>query len=149
MPAHSESRHLAYTPRQMYDLVADVGSYPEFLPWNAAARVRNVTDHPDGTRTMDTDLVVSFKVFRESFVSRVTLWEDERVIQTEYINGPFRHMKAVWRFESAEDGGCIVHFNVDFAFRNRLLQSAAELFFYEAMRRIVSAFEARAKALYG
>jgi len=149
MPSHSESRHLPWSAGQMYDLVADVASYPEFLPWTAAARVRRVTARDDGARVMEADLVISFKVFRERFGSRVTLWDDARAIETEYLDGPFEHMKSNWRFEEAEDGGCIVHFDVDFAFRSRLLQSAAELFFHEAMKRVVRAFDARAHALYG
>jgi len=149
MPTHAESRHLPYTARQMYDLVADVASYPQFLPWTAAARVRRVSERDDGAKVMEADLVISFKVFRERFGSRVTLWEEAGVIETEYLDGPFEHMRSNWRFEPAGDGGCIVHFDVDFALRNRLLQSAAELFFYEAMRRVVGAFEARARELYG
>lgn len=148
MPCHSETRALPYSPRQMYDLVADVGSYPEFLPWTAAARVRKVTPREDGARVMEADLVISFKVFRERFGSRVTLWDEDRRIETEYLDGPFKHMRSNWQFEEAPEG-CVVHFDVDFAFRNRLLQSAAELFFYEAMKRVVRAFEARADALYG
>lgn len=148
MPSHSETRHMPYTAQQMYDLVADVGAYPDFLPWTAAARVRRVTDRGDGARVMEADLVISFKVFRERFASRVTLWKDARVIETEYLDGPFQHMRSNWRFVEAE-GGCEVQFDVDFAFRNRLLQSAAELFFYDAMKHVVQAFESRAKELYG
>jgi coenzyme Q-binding protein COQ10 len=148
MPTHSETRTLPYNPQQMYDLVADVGRYPEFLPWTAAARVRKVTPRDDGAHVMEADLVISFKVFRERFGSRVVLWPDEKRIETEYLDGPFKHMKSEWRFEDAPEG-CKVHFHVDFAFRNRLLQSAAEMFFFEAMKRIVRAFEARAQELYG
>ncbi|WP_101066397.1 type II toxin-antitoxin system RatA family toxin [Roseovarius salinarum] len=148
MPTHSETRTLPYNPQQMYDLVADVGRYPEFLPWTAAARVRKVTPRDDGAEVMEADLVISFKVFRERFGSRVVLWPDEKRIETEYLDGPFKHMKSEWRFEDAPEG-CKVHFHVDFAFRNRLLQSAAEMFFFEAMKRIVRAFEARAQELYG
>lgn len=148
MPRHAESRHLPFSADQMFDLVADVASYPQFLPWTAAARVRSVREREDGAREMDADLVISFKVFRERFGSRVVLWDDEKRIQTEYIDGPFKHMRSNWRFVPGDDG-CTVEFDVDFAFRNRILQSAAEVFFYEAMRRIVNAFEARAQALYG
>jgi coenzyme Q-binding protein COQ10 len=148
MPSHSESRPLPYSAQQMYDLVADVGSYPQFLPWTAAARVRKVTDQPDGSQVMEADLVISFKVFRERFGSRVVLWPEDRKIETEYLDGPFKYMLSNWRFE--EDGeGCIVHFDVDFEFKNMILQKAAGLFFYEAMQRIVRAFEARAQDLYG
>ncbi|RBI85077.1 type II toxin-antitoxin system RatA family toxin [Rhodosalinus halophilus] len=152
MPSHSETRTLPYTPQQMYDLVADVGRYPEFLPWTAAARVRSRSpltgaggEHGE---LMEADLVISFKVFRERFGSRVELWPVEKVIKTEYLEGPFRHMHSEWRFEEAE-GGCRVKFDVDFEFKNRILQRAAGLFFYEAMQRIVRAFEARAADLYG
>ncbi len=148
MPSHSESRHLPWTAEQMYGLVADVASYPKFLPWTAAARVRKVTPRADGARVMEADLVISFRVFRERFGSRVVLWDEARVIETEYLDGPFEYMKSNWRFEEAESG-CVVHFDVDFALRSRLLQSAAELFFHEAMKRVVRAFEARAKELYG
>ena len=147
MPAHAETRHLPYTPQQMYDLVADVGRYPEFLPWTAAARVRKVTDHGDH-KVMEADLVVSFKVFRERFGSKGTLWPKARQIDTEYIDGPFRYLESTWEFREA-DGGCEVAFRVDFEFRNKLLQGAAGMFFNEAMQRIVRAFETRAKALYG
>lgn len=132
----------------MYDLVADVARYPEFLPWTAAARIRSVTPREDGARIMDADLVISFKLFRERFRSRVTLWPGELKIDTEYLDGPFKHMQSNWVFTGAE-GGCNVAFFVDFEFRNKLLQKAAGLFFYEAMQRIVRAFEERAHELYG
>jgi coenzyme Q-binding protein COQ10 len=148
MPSHSETRKLRYTADQMYRLVADVGSYPQFLPWTAAARVRRVTPQDDGSEVMEADLVISFKVFRERFSSRVVLWPKEKRIETEYLDGPFHHMRSNWSFRDV-DGGCEVAFDVDFAFKNRLLQSAAEIFFYDAMKRIVRAFEKRADALYG
>jgi coenzyme Q-binding protein COQ10 len=97
---------------------------------------------------MEADLVISFKVFRERFGSRVVLWPEMRRIETEYLEGPFHHMRSNWAFRDVE-GGCEVSFDVDFAFKNRLLQSAADLFFYEAMKRIVRAFEQRAQELYG
>lgn len=148
MPSHAETRQLPYTAQQMYDLVADVGDYPKFLPWTAAARVRSVTPQADGSQVMEADLVISFKVFRERFGSRVVLWPDRRRIETEYLDGPFRYMKSNWEFED-DRTGCLVHFDVDFEFKNIILQKAAGLFFYEAMQRIVKAFEARAKQLYG
>jgi len=148
MPTHSETRTLPYTPQQMYDLVADVASYPQFLPWTAAARIRSREGQGDGGEVMLADLVISFKVFRERFGSRVVLWPDEHKIDTEYLDGPFKYMNSTWQFTPAEDG-CEVHFFVDFEFRNKILQSAAGLFFYEAMQRIVRAFEARAANLHG
>ena len=147
MPTHSETRFLPYSPRQMYDLVADVGAYPQFLPWCAAARVRRVV--PDGPReVMEADLVISFKVFRERFGSRVILNPSALRIDTEYLDGPFRHMKSDWHFAEA-DGGCMVNFHVDFEFRNAILQRIIGVVFNEAMQRVVRAFEARAKDLYG
>lgn len=147
MPTHSETKELPYTAQQMYDLVADVGKYPEFLPWTAAARIRS--DAPQGDhRVVDADLVISFKVFRERFTSRVTLWPAEMKIDTEYLDGPFKYMLSNWRFEDAP-GGCRVHFHVDFEFRNRILQGIIGVVFNEAMQRVVKAFEKRAEALYG
>jgi coenzyme Q-binding protein COQ10 len=147
MPSHSETRTLPYTADQMYDLVADVARYPEFLPWTAAARIRSRKEEGDHA-VMLADLVVSFKVFRERFGSRVTLWPERKRIDTEYIEGPFRHLHSRWQFRDVE-GGSEVHFEVDFEFRNYLLQKAGGLFFFEAMQRIVRAFEARAHQLYG
>ena len=148
MPTHSETRFLPYTPQQMYDLVADVGKYPQFLPWCAAARVRKVTPKVDHD-IMEADLVISFKVFRERFGSCVVLYPQEHRIDTEYLDGPFRYMKSNWSFEPAEDGGCNVSFFVDFEFRNAVLQGIIGVVFNEAMQRIVRAFERRAAELHG
>ena len=146
MPTHSETRRLPYTAQQMYDLVADVARYPEFLPWTAAARIRSVTEEGDKA-VMLADLVISFKVFRERFGSRVTLYPEARKIDTEYLDGPFKYMISNWAFADAETGSD-VHFHVDFEFRNRLLQTTATLFFNDAMQRVVRAFERRAADLY-
>lgn len=146
MPRHSETRDLPYTPDQMYALVADVEEYPEFLPWTAAARITSREGRDP--EVMIADLVISFKVFSESFGSRVKLWPDEHRIETEYLDGPFRHMQSEWRFE-ARPGGCRVHFWVDFEFRNRIIGKVVGAVFNEAMLRIVAAFERRARALYG
>ncbi|SMY07378.1 type II toxin-antitoxin system RatA family toxin [Flavimaricola marinus] len=146
MPTHSETRHLPYSAQQMYDLVADVAHYPEFLPWTAAARIRSTEDMGDHS-VMMADLVISFKVFRERFGSKVVLWPGKMQIDTAYIDGPFKHMESRWQFTDKGDG-CDVSFYVDFEFRNRLLQGAAGMFFNEAMQRIVRAFERRAATLY-
>jgi coenzyme Q-binding protein COQ10 len=131
----------------MYDLVADVAKYPEFLPWCAAARIRSRV--PQGAaEIVEADLIISFKVFRERFGSRVTLFPEDKKIDTEYLDGPFRYMKSNWAFADVE-GGCDVSFFVDFEFKNAMLQGIIGLVFNEAMQRIVRAFEARAKALYG
>ena len=147
MPTHSETRTLPYTAQQMYDLVADVGSYPEFLPWCAAARIRSTKEEGAAT-VMLADLVISFRVFRERFGSRVTLWPEDMKIDTEYLDGPFRYMKSNWVFRDVE-GGCEVSFFVDFEFKNAMLQGIIGLVFNEAMQRIVRAFERRAAQLYG
>ncbi|MCR9125837.1 MAG: type II toxin-antitoxin system RatA family toxin [Rhodobacteraceae bacterium] len=147
MPRHAETRKLPYSAQQMYDLVADVADYPRFLPWCAAARIRSVTPRGEA-EVMAADLVISFKVFRERFGSRVTLWPAARKIDTEYIDGPFRYMISNWGFRDVE-GGCEVSFHVDFEFKNRVLQGIIGVVFNEAMHRIVHAFEARAKELYG
>lgn len=148
MPRHAEKRTMPYSAQEMYDLVADVGRYPEFLPWNAAARIRSRTDAGDH-EVMEADLVISFKVFRERFGSRVVLWPERHRIDTEYLDGPFRHMKSSWQFSDRAGGGCEVDFFVDFEFRNAILQRVIGVVFNEAMQRIVRAFEARARELYG
>jgi coenzyme Q-binding protein COQ10 len=147
MPAHSETRTLPYTAQQMYDLVADVGSYPEFLPWCSAARIR-ARRTTDDNEVVEVELVISLKVFRERFGSRVTLWSEERKIDTEYLDGPFRYLESTWRFADV-DGGCDVNFSVDFEFRNRVLQGVIGVVFNDAMQRIVRAFERRAAELHG
>lgn len=149
MPHHSETRILPYSAQQMYDLVADVESYPKFLPWNSAARIRSRTPRPDGAEVIEADLVVSFKVFRERFGSRVTLYPAEKRIDTEYLDGPFTHMNSGWQFVDRAEGGCDVQFFVDFEFRNAILRGVMGVVFGEAMHRIVRAFEDRAKVLYG
>ncbi len=131
----------------MYNLVADVARYPEFLPWNAAARIRSRRPI-DGGEVMEADLVISFKVFRERFGSRVTLLPGERRILTEYIDGPFKFMKSTWAFREL-DSGCEVDFFVDFEFRNAILQGIIGIVFNDAMQRVVRAFERRAADLYG
>ena len=150
MPTHSETRRLPYSPDQMYALVADIAHYPQFIPWISAARVRSVTPEGDHAVVL-ADLVIGFKMFRERFLSRVTMWEGLRRIDTEYVDGPFKHMISNWEFVAPADGGpgCEVRFAVDFEFRNKILQGAAGLFFHEAMQRIVRAFEIRAQQLYG
>ena len=149
MPNHAETRVLPYTAQQMYDLVADVESYPRFLPWNSAARIRSRRPGDDGCEVIEADLVVSFKVFRERFGSRVTLFPDDLRIVTEYLDGPFSHLHSGWQFADLPEGGCEVRFFVDFEFRNAILRRVIGVVFGEAMSRIVRAFEQRAKALYG
>ena len=142
MPNHSETRHLPYSPEQMFDLVADVKRYPEFLPWVSAMRVR--ADSP--TETL-ADMVVGFKGLRETFTSRVRKHRPD-TITVEYIEGPLKFLRNEWRFR-AEPGGCAVDFSVDFAFKNRVFEMLAGQVFHAALRRMTGAFETRAAQLYG
>ncbi|MCI4660289.1 MAG: type II toxin-antitoxin system RatA family toxin [Neomegalonema sp.] len=150
MPTHSEKRRVPYTPEQMYALVADVESYPQFLPWTAACRIRKRAPLPEGQgEVIEADLIISFKVFRERFGSRVTLRPDERKIDVAYLDGPFRYLDNHWYFVENDDGSTTIDFFVDFEFRSRMLQSVIGMVFNEAMLRIVRAFERRAEELYG
>ena len=146
MTSHAETKYLPYTAKEMFDLVADISAYPEFLPWCAAARVRKEVQKGD-IKQIEADLVISFKVFREKFGSRVLLDSSKFIIETDYIDGPFRYLHSVWRFKNSEQG-CEVQFSVDFEFKNTMLQSIIGLVFNDAMQRIVRAFERRASDLY-
>ncbi|MFV0300445.1 MAG: type II toxin-antitoxin system RatA family toxin [Paracoccus sp. (in: a-proteobacteria)] len=152
MPKSNDSRVLPYSARQMYDLVADIDRYPEFLPWNSAARIRSRQPREDGAEVVEADLVISFKVFRERFGSRVVLWPTDAdgplKIDTEYLDGPFRYMRSDWTFTDLEPGRCRVDFHVDFEFRNAILQKLIGVVFGEAMAMIIRAFEDRARKLY-
>ncbi|MEQ8806889.1 MAG: type II toxin-antitoxin system RatA family toxin [Rhodospirillales bacterium] len=145
MPTHAEIRRLPYRADQMFDLVADVGRYPEFLPWCQATRIRERSD-----TLLVADMVIGFKIFRERFTSRVTLDWEARRIDVAYSDGPFKYLKNHWIFAPAENGqGCDIDFYVDFEFRSKLLQSAISVVFNEAVTKMVNAFESRADDLYG
>jgi coenzyme Q-binding protein COQ10 len=142
MPKHAETRHLPYTREQMFDMVADVKRYPEFLPWVSAMRVRQDSE----TATL-ADMIVGFKGLREAFTSKVEkAWPDH--IHVEYIDGPLKYLHNDWTFRS-EPGGCAVDFAVDFQFKNRMFEMLAGQVFGVALRRMIGAFEDRAKVLYG
>ena len=143
MPRHSETRQLPYTPEQMFDLVADVGRYGEFLPWVTAVRVRS-----NSATEMVADLIVGFKGLRETFTSRVNKERPGR-IHVDYLEGPLSHLTNDWTFRPDGQGGCLVDFAVDFAFRNRMFEMLAGQVFDRALRKMIGAFEARAEALYG
>jgi coenzyme Q-binding protein COQ10 len=150
MPTHAEKRVVPYSADQMYALIADVESYPQFLPWCVGARLRQTIPLPDRDgEVLDADLVISFKLFRERFGSRVTLRPQARRIDVEYLDGPFRYLNNHWKFIPMGEARCEVDFFVDFEFRSALLQRVIGVVFHEAMRRIVQAFERRAEALYG
>lgn len=152
MTVHSERRRVPYSPEQMFDLVADVESYPKFIPWIVNARVRN-RKSCEGGEVFEADLVISFKVFRESYTSRIRTLppgsNDPARIDVEAISGPFNKLVTKYGFHAVEGGGCDMSFDVDFAFRNRLLQRVAGTAFDLAMRRVAAAFETRAEMLYG
>lgn len=141
---------MPHTARQMFDLIADIAAYPAFLPWCAAARVRGVKPLSGSAGSVvNADLVISFKLFREKFGSRVTLHPEALRIEVEYLDGPFRHLSNHWEFIEMAGGQCEVDFFVDFEFRSVILQKVIGLVFHEAMQRIVGAFERRADDIYG
>lgn len=143
VPTHAEKRILPYTPDQLYALVAGVEHYPKFLPWCLGARIRERSD-----RLMVADLIIGFKMFRERFTSKVTLSPETKRIDVEYTDGPFKYLKNHWIF-LPHPQGCEIDFYVDFEFRSKLLQKTIELLFNEAVKRMVGAFETRARQLYG
>lgn len=142
MPTHAEKRILRYTPEQLFDMVADVRRYPEFLPWCVGARVLT---QDEGALT--AELTIGFRMFRERFRSQVTLERPDH-IHVQYLNGPFRYLNNHWRFH-AHPQGTELDFFVDFEFRSRLLQAVIGTVFNEAVRLMVRAFERRAMQLYG
>ena len=142
MPTHAETRTVAFSPEQLFDLVADVGKYPQFLPWCVGARVRSRTESE-----LVADLTIGFGPFRESFTSRVAL-DRPGEIRVRYEDGPFKYLNNTWRFRP-DPKGCRVDFFVDFDFRSRLLQAAIGVVFNEAVARMVNAFLTRARHIHG
>lgn len=143
MPSHAEKRMVPYAPDQMFDLVADIERYPEFLPWVRGARIRRW----EADDVCLVDMAVGFKVFRECFTTRDILRRPDR-IEVEYYSGPFRSLNNRWTFEPAP-GGCLLDFYIDFSFRSLLLERVVGVLFHDAVRVMVSAFERRARAVYG
>ncbi len=142
MPTHAENRVVAYRPDQMFDLVADVGKYPDFLPWCVGSKVKSRSPEAEVA-----DLTIGFGPFRESFTSRVEL-HPPTLIRVRYEDGPFRYLNNQWKFHD-DPHGCQVAFFVDFEFKSRLLQSAIGVVFNEAVKRMVNAFLKRARDVYG
>lgn len=143
MPVHKETRKLDYTPEQIFDLVADVGRYQEFLPW---CKKSVITREFDGG--FYADLVIGFKMFQETFTSKVTTKRPD-LIHVDYLRGPLKYLHNEWKLRPAGDDACEVEFFVDFEFRNFMLEKLIGALFHEAVRRMVGAFEARAADLYG
>ena len=143
MPRHSETKVLPYSPEQLFALVADIERYDEFLPWVVAVRIKSSSD----AETV-ADLVVGFNAFKERFTSRVTKHSPDRII-VDYVDGPLKYLHNEWTFTPAPGGGTELCFAVDFAFKSRLFETLAGQMFDRALRRMTSAFEQRAAALYG
>lgn len=143
MPGIHEIRQMPYSAEQMFDLVADVGRYAEFLPWVVATRVRS-----DSETEMIADMLVGFKALREKFTSRVDKRRPDQ-LRVHYVDGPLRNLDNRWTFRSIGPDRCEVDFCVDFAFRNPLFEKLAGQYFDRAFRKMVAAFETRAAELYG
>ena len=142
MPSIREITQLPYTPEQMFDLVADVGRYREFLPWVVATRVRS-----NNETEMLADMVVGFKSIRESFTSRVSK-DRPHEIRVHYVDGPLSDLDNIWLFRPYGNESCEIEFFVDFTFRNRVFEKVAGQYFDRAFRKMVDAFERRAAELY-
>jgi len=143
MPKHTETRNLPYTPEQMFDMVADVRRYPEFLPWTAAVRIRS--DSPSETIA---DLAVGFKAIKETFTSKVKK-DRPHSIEIDYIEGPLKYLHNSWKFSPDGQGGTNIDFCVDFAFKSRVFEMLAGQVFDRALRKMIGAFCERAEQLYG
>lgn len=143
MPVINQQRRMVWSAEQMFDLVADVKRYPEFLPWVVATRIQS-----DSETEMVADMMVGFVALREKFTSRVRK-DRPRRIAVEYLDGPLKRLSNTWDFSSHEEGGCVIDFCVDFTFRNSILEALAGQYLDRAFRKMVAAFETRAERLYG
>lgn len=143
MPRIVENRDLKWSAEQMYDLVADVRRYAEFLPWVVGTRIKS-----DSEEEMIADLLVGFSALREKFTSRVLKTRPSQ-IRVEYIDGPLKRLENDWSFTPKADGGCTIGFSVDFTFRNAIFEKIAGQYLDAAFRKMVAAFEKRAEQLYG
>ena len=149
MPQFSSKRRVRHTALQMFDLVADVERYPEFVPLCHSLRIRQRTPQPDGTEIVVADMTVSFKLVRESFTSRVTLDRPNLKILVQYLKGPFSNLENRWRFEPKSDTECDVGFHLAYEFKSRMLALLMGTMFDTAFARFAAAFEKRADAIYG
>ena len=149
MPKFSSKRRVRHTAPQMFDLVADVERYPEFVPLCQSLKIRQRTPQPDGTEIVVADMTVSFKLVRESFTSRVTLDRPNLKILVEYLKGPFSNLENRWTFEAKSDIECDVGFYLAYEFKSRMLALLMGTMFDAAFARFAAAFEKRADAVYG
>ena len=143
MPSIRETHRLPYTAEQMFDLVADVDKYPEFLPWVVAPRVRQ-----DSDTEMTADMLVGFKALREKFTSKVVK-DRPNAINVHYIDGPLRDLDNNWIFRNCDESCCEIDFAVDFSFKSKMFETLAGQYIDRAFRKMVDAFEKRAHELYG
>jgi coenzyme Q-binding protein COQ10 len=149
MPKFSSKRRVRHTAPQMFDLVADVERYPEFVPLCQSLKIRQRTPQPDGTEIVVADMTVSFKLVRESFTSRVTLDRPNLKILVEYLKGPFSNLENRWSFEPKSDTECDVGFYLAYEFKSRVLALLMGTMFETAFARFAAAFERRADVVYG
>jgi coenzyme Q-binding protein COQ10 len=149
MPQFSTKRHVRHSADDMFDLVADVEHYPEFVPLCRDLKVRQRTAAGEGVEIVVADMTVSFKLVRETFRSRVTLDKPKFQILVEYLQGPFSRMQNRWDFKPAGDNACDVEFYIDYEFKSRTLGMLMGSMFDMAFRRFSAAFEARADQVYG
>lgn len=148
MTAHEQTRDVPYAADDMFSLVAAIDRYPDFLPWCSGARIRR-REREGEKEILLADLIVSYKVFREQFTSRVTLDREARTIDVGYVQGPFRYLHNKWEFEQLPDGGCRIHFCIDFEFKSATLQKMMGAMFSRAFAKMMQAFIDRADELYG
>src|SRR5580700_10800017 len=149
MPQFSSKRRVRHGAPQMFDLVADVERYPEFVPLCKSLKIRQRTAKPDGTEIVIADMTVAFKLVREGFTSRVTLDRPNLKILVEYLEGPFSNLENRWSFEPKPDDGCDVGFFLAYEFKSRMLAVLMGTMFDAAFQRFAAAFEKRANAIYG
>ncbi|MCX2722658.1 type II toxin-antitoxin system RatA family toxin [Roseibium salinum] len=149
MPSFSSNHKVNHKADEMFRLVADVERYPEFVPLCQGLHVRGRKDLDDGRTVLIADMTVAYKLFKETFTSRVELRPEERTIHVEYLDGPFKHLENTWTFEEAGEGSCMVGFYISYEFRSRTLGSLMGVMFDKAFRKFSSAFEARADQVYG
>ncbi|WP_075215883.1 type II toxin-antitoxin system RatA family toxin [Mongoliimonas terrestris] len=149
MPSFETTRRVRHSADQMFDLVADVESYPRFVPLCESLTVRARRDQPEGREVLVADMTVSYAMFRETFTSKVTLDRAARTITVEYLDGPFRHLENVWTFRPIDDGHADVHFFITYEFKSRTLGALMGAMFDKAFRKFAEAFESRADTVYG
>ena len=148
MPMFNSTRRVRHSPEQMFALVADVETYPQFLPLCEGLVVRRRTPREGGGEVLLADMTVGYKAIRETFTSRVTLDPDNLKILVEYVDGPFRYLENRWTFKPHE-AGCEIGFFISYEFASRMLGLLMGAMFDKAFRKFAEAFEKRAELVYG